>query len=133
MKKSDLRTGMFVKTREEDKYIVLLNTVEGDRLIDLRSGESLYLEDYDDDFNMIEDKIYDIMKIYSNDCASSSIVDITNLKNKSWYKPQQLIWERQPEKIQINVKAEIENVEEIRSMIAELEERLNSLKIKLCL
>jgi hypothetical protein len=134
MIKSDLRTGMFVEIKEGEKYIVLLGTYEGDRLVNIKNGCYIGFDEVNEDLTTAtESKGLDIIKVYSNDCISSCIVDIIgNSSKRCWYKPQKLIWER-GKSIQINVKASIENIEEIKEVIADLEERLSNIKIKLSL
>ena len=64
MKKSDLRTGMQVEYRSGERRLVLLNTVEGDRLVKPNGILHAYLNEFNDDLTYSRNKEMDIVKVY---------------------------------------------------------------------
>ena len=87
MKKSELESGMWVKTREGKEYLVIKNS-KWEALVN-ESGFN-WLSDYNDDLSMISDyedgeyAIFDIMSVFISspgDCYGHGVSD-------------QLIWER---------------------------------------
>lgn len=89
MKKSDLKTGMVVETRNGEKYLVMLGPdCEGRELINFGSG-FMPLSRYADSL-MIKtgDEGFDIMKVYS---VGGSIRCLLRDKERMKFK---LIWER---------------------------------------
>jgi len=135
MKKSDFKTGMWIELRNSKKAMVLLNTDRGD----IFSGIDTWgnLESYS------EDLIYkgiggcdDSKFIYEN-----SIVKVYNPSSnehtynfdKEYYN-HNCIWERKGVKsklIKINAVINAESIKDIENAIAELQDKLDSLKINL--
>lgn len=74
MQLSDLKSGNIVETREEEKYIVLLNTESGDILVNLKSGCYLELCNYTSDLiSKYNRKEYDIMKVCAKDYVGDNL------------------------------------------------------------
>lgn len=79
MKKSDLRNGDIVKTREGNKYIVLLNiehfTKKEGLLINLMDGCYLRLSGYKEDLTWYDEeaKIFDIVSICAFDYVGDNL------------------------------------------------------------
>jgi len=93
MKKSDLRSGDIVKTREGDKYIVLLNTKyyrSNNLLINLKEGGFLILEDYNYDLLHDYSSDFDIIAVCSKDYVGDNLKEYgltggyTNNENWTW-------------------------------------------------
>lgn len=77
MKKSDLKNGAIVETKDGDKQILLKNCYvyedEVDVLISLSNGEYLDLSYYDEDLIHYYDSCFDIMKVCQNDYVGDNI------------------------------------------------------------
>lgn len=77
MKKSDLKNGAIVETRNGDKYILLFNCCNfGDRedlLISLEDGEYLNFSDYNENLKVCDNKKFDIMKVCQNKYVGGNI------------------------------------------------------------
>jgi len=93
MKKSDLRSGDIVKTREGDKYIVLLNTKyyrSNNLLINLKEGGFLILEDYNYDLLHDYSSDFDIIAVCSKDYVGDNLKEYgltggyTNNEHWTW-------------------------------------------------
>lgn len=65
MKKSDLKTGMLVKQRSGDWSMVMINSLDGDILIDIEGYSSDQLSNYDNESfeNRFGNELLDIVKI----------------------------------------------------------------------
>lgn len=89
MKKSDLKTGMVVETRNGEKYLVMLEPdCEGRELIRFNVGY-MSLNDYNDELMLKKlNEKFDIVKVYS---VESSICWLLGDKESMKFK---LIWER---------------------------------------
>lgn len=76
MKKSDLKSGAIVETREGNKYILLLNTKfyddEKPILVNLEDGCYLYYLDYNEDLTR-GNKLLDIMKVCQHEYVGDNI------------------------------------------------------------
>lgn len=76
MKKSDLKSGAIVETREGNKYILLLNTKlyddEKPILVNLADGCYLYYLDYNEDLTH-GNKLLDIMKVCQHEYVGDNI------------------------------------------------------------
>ena len=91
MKKSDLKTGMVVESRNGDKYLVMLNPdCEGKDLICF-SGSYMSLKDYTDTLEY-PNSDYGIVKVFT---IGKSISYILSAKALLEFK---LIWEREERK-----------------------------------
>lgn len=77
MKKSDLKNGAIVETRNGNKYILLFNCCNrGDRedlFISLNSGGYLNFSHYNENLKCCSDKDFDIMKVCQNDYVGDNI------------------------------------------------------------
>lgn len=94
MKKSDLKTGMVVETRNGEKYLVMLNTDYKDmELINFKGGY-LSLYSYNSELIFTEQPFreFDIVKAYS---VENSIRWLLSNKECMEFK---LIWEREERK-----------------------------------
>lgn len=95
MKKSDLRSGDIVEIRRGDRFIVLLNTREGNRIFNIKTGDYVSLDDYDE--NLI-DKTYfldgkcDIMKVCSCEYTGDNLRSFG--LTSSAHNPEQWTWWR---------------------------------------
>lgn len=103
MKKSDLKTGMVVETRNGNKYLVLLDNPDAPNmnLINFKGG-FLQLAFYDEDM-IIQSagRAYDIMSVYTLQDSIYNLFKERRLRYK-------LLWERdEPKEMTI---AEIEEV-----------------------
>lgn len=76
MKKSDLKSGAIVETRDGNKYILLLNTKlyddEKPILVNLADGCYLYYLDYNEDLTH-GNKLLDIMKVCQHEYVGDNI------------------------------------------------------------
>lgn len=76
MKKSDLKSGAIVETREGNKYILLLNTKSSDNgkaiLVNLANGCYLPYSDYNEDLKH-NNKLSDIMKVCQHEYVGDNI------------------------------------------------------------
>ena len=127
MKKSDLKTGMWIETRNGQKWIVLLGTDDGDVVVhedenDGFKGGFNPLEIYEEDLLSRRQREFDIIKVFQ--------------PNPAWYLINSFttcIFDRSKQRDVINVKinAEIENLGELKKQVEDLEESLKNLKIKL--
>lgn len=103
MKKSDLRNGDIIQTRDGTKCIVLLNIKEfesvKDFLIDLKSGDYLELEDYTSGLHYKGSVKYDIMKVCSNVYVGDNFRHhiINDFDYKYDYDHAEWTWERETE------------------------------------
>jgi hypothetical protein len=88
MKKSELKTGMTVCLVNNQKYMVLLDTNEGDNLI-TKDGW-MRLSDYKNDLTFLRSNEYDIKEVYKP-------THQYQLEFNCWDK-MELIWERKEEK-----------------------------------
>lgn len=98
MKKSDLKSGAIVETRDGNKYILLLNTKnnEGqkDLLVDLKSGCYLEYCRYSDDLKNGYDYGHDIMKVCQHEYVGHNIRShITKQNENDW------TWNREEETV----------------------------------
>lgn len=66
MNKSELKTGMKVKTKNEKQFVVMMNTPWGDGLIGSTTLDGISLNDFRNDLRHKEDGELDIIEIYSN-------------------------------------------------------------------
>jgi hypothetical protein len=91
MKKSDLKTGMWIENRLGKKALVLLNTKNGD----IVSGPEVWgqLDNYKDDLINYCGKNFDIVKVYQPK------------NNFSFYnfESYELVWERKEEPITVTL------------------------------
>jgi hypothetical protein len=88
MKKSDLKTGMWVETKEGKKAMVLLGTLNGDII----SGQTWFpLSSLDEDLTFKKDPEASIVKIYS----SSWNMGYMNKEEPYDMGNRTLIWERE--------------------------------------
>lgn len=123
MKKSDLKTGMWVICKNGNRGMVLLNTKDGD----IVSGDTNWfpLDSYNNE-----------LKYPNSDFSEFDIVKIVQPSANTYYYnidrdfKLQTLWERN-NSIDIHITAEIENIEEIKNTIDELQDKLSNLKIKL--
>ncbi|MCE5227905.1 MAG: hypothetical protein LLG05_18855 [Porphyromonadaceae bacterium] len=92
--KYDLKTGMRVQKRNGDKYLVLLNTPEGDILISESGWTSL--KNIRADFTSTYGREYDIVRAFKPTQECQMIV-------KRWSE-MQLIWERKEEQNETTIK-----------------------------
>ena len=100
MKKSDLKTGMVVETRNGEKYLVMLNTDYKDmELINFKGGY-LPLYYYNSELIFAEQPFreFDIVKAY---LVENSIRWLLSNKERMEFK---LIWERKEEVKEMTVK-----------------------------
>ena len=74
MKKSDLKSGLFVKTRNNSFYMVMLDSYlyeydknTNDFLVNIQTGKFSYLFYYNEDLTSEEDEDLDIIEIYKAD------------------------------------------------------------------
>jgi hypothetical protein len=88
MKKSDLKTGMWVERRNGEKTIVLLGTSKGDFLKSLKGGTHGHLERINEDLTSKTSKDLDIVKIWNQE------YEYEYLKEEGL----KLIWERKDTK-----------------------------------
>lgn len=108
MKKSDLKSGMVVETREGNRYLVIK---DGDLLYFMNSNESTYLEDiYGDDLLSTQSDNFDIMKICDKTLTFKDVKYTTNL-----------LWEREKPR-----KMTIEQLERIFGFPVEIVEEVQS-------
>lgn len=97
MKKSDLKTGMVVETRNGEKYLVMYSPDFGKRVFISFDGGFLDLKDYLEDLTFRQPKYirkfnshdFDIVKIYT---LGETLFDILYDKNRLQYKT---IWQRE--------------------------------------
>lgn len=94
MKKSDLRTGDIVLTRDEDIYIVLKGTrafgATGNLIVSLKSGNYMKLDYYNDDLKEKDGSSrLDIVKVCSHGYVGDTIREHIIRKTNNW------TWERQ--------------------------------------
>lgn len=104
MKKSDLKTGMVVETRNNAHFLVMLNPDCEDReLIDFKGG-FMPLCDYDDDLTATNgDTEWDIVKVYQLDASICFIIE--NAATAMY--GSKVLWERPTEAVEMTI-AEIE-------------------------
>lgn len=75
MNKSDLKSGNIVKTREGEKYIVLLDTEYGDIIVNLSNGLYLNLKKYKEDLSYERDlQRYDVVAICAFDYPGDNLI-----------------------------------------------------------
>lgn len=102
MKKSDLKTGMVVETRNGEKYLVMLNPDCKDRELINFKGGYMPLYNYNNELMLKKfNKGFDIVKVYS---VGSSICWLLGDKEQMEFK---LLWEREEETKEMTI-AEIE-------------------------
>lgn len=110
MKKSDLKTGMMVVTRDNGEYMVMLNVEyaaiisnEPQNVIVSKSGW-MPLDNYSDDFDLKEKNMseLDIVAVYSP-IMPASLWRKNPLHNNSWKR----VWKREESPVEMTV-AEIE-------------------------
>ena len=94
MKKSDLRTGMQVENRNGNRKVVLLDTIDGSKLITINSTMHGDFIHYNDDLTHHSCRDLDIMKVYSSEFVYKVM--------KINFKECDLIWQREI-KIEISV------------------------------
>lgn len=119
MKKSDLKNGAIVETREKSKCILLKDTnVSGEMeslLIDIKNGDYLEFDNYNEDLTNCNNSYFDIMKVSQREYIGDTFRNhILKTNEDNW------TWERE------------EKEEEIVMTISEIEEKLGikGLKIK---
>ena len=123
MKKSDLKTGMWIETRDGLKWIVLFGTDDGDVVVhaDGRGGFN-YLELYNEELLSVsrDSSEFDIVKIFQPHPSDYLTTPF-----------ERCLLDRSQQRDIINVKinAEIENLGELKKQIGDLEENLKNLKI----
>lgn len=104
MKKSDLKTGMVVETRNNEHYLVMLNPDCEDRDLIHFKGGFMPLCDYDDDLTIRDgDTEWDIVKVYQL-CESICLI-INNAATAMC--GSKVLWERPAETVEMTI-AEIE-------------------------
>lgn len=129
MKKSDLRSGDIVKTREGDKYIVLLNTkfYRSDNLfINLKKGGFLALEDYDNDLLHNYNSDFDIIAVCSKDYAGDNLKKHGLIEGYTKY--DYWTWEREETKKENTTK---ETMEKLENLYKEAEQRVTIISGKI--
>lgn len=122
MKKSDLKNGAIVETREGSKYILLLDAIGFGKVksmfIELETGNYLDFDDYENDLTYHNERYseFDIMKVCQNDYVGDNI-KLHILKRSQICGAKHWTWERQ---------------EKVVMTISEIEEKLGikGLKIK---
>ncbi len=122
MKKSDLKTGMWVENVEGEKYIVLLDTKRGSIISNVNSYD--YLDEYKEDLTSQYDdcSVLNIIKVYDGDYN---------------FKPDNILWERNGYKssgnltVNVTVKLDEESVQTIKDTIDDLKNQLNNLNVTL--
>jgi hypothetical protein len=134
MKKSEVKNGMLFLIQYDDKEPVW-NILIDKNLYEL-NNRFCYSEfcEFDEDLNFVfGDDEGKILKIATcGDTLTFILRDAIEGKNIEQSGDFELLWERE-KPLSINIKAEIENVEEIKEIIADLEDRLSNLKIRLSL
>lgn len=127
MKKSDLKTGMWVVCKDGDRGMVLLNTENGDII----SGDTNWgpLSSYDDDLKYKNSTLpflnADIVKVIQPS-ANKYYYHINNDANS------EVIWERkkqEPVTINLNMSINADSVRDVERIIEELQEKLKNLKV----
>ena len=93
MKKSELKTGMQVETRDGERYVVLLDTPSGDVIVKVGGNNWDELNNYNKLmlFNNKEFLKSDIVKVYSNTFSNQYLIKKMDERF--------LIWEREEEKV----------------------------------
>lgn len=120
MKKQDLRSGMTVEYRDGDRRLVLLNSKNGDVLVEIINGRCITVNNL---------KYYnEKLESLDGDGKYLDIVKVFDINNK-------LIWERKeiPQQINITINATLDqgNIDNIEQQIKELlRSSLNRSKIK---
>ena len=106
MEKKDLRTGMQVEYRCGERRLVLLNTIEGDRLVKPNGITHYNLSEYNDDLtNNCNKKWMDIIKVYQGQINTCHLKKATE---------EQCIWQREPElEVTVKVNGKIVDPKEI--------------------
>lgn len=116
MRKSDLKNGAIVETREGEKYILLKNTnilgAIDEAFVNIASGCYLNLHNFNEDLTNLYDKDFDIMKV-----SQEKYIGDTFRNHVLKYDENNWTWERE---------------EEVVMTISEIEEKLGikGLKIK---
>ena len=100
MKKSDLKTGMWVEYRSGKKVIVLLNTENGDVLVDGGRWNSLY--HYDENLNCS----------FSSGCDIVAVYRIGVITDALEFNSAEKIWERE-EVIEMTLQEARQKLEEV--------------------
>lgn len=124
MKKSDLRNGAIVETRDGDKLILLFGCSRynnsDNSLISLTNGTWLSFSIYNDDLTYCYDSEFDIMKVAQSDYVGDDIRNHIINHNDEW------TWVRDESE------DESEDERETVMTISEIEEKLgiSNLKIK---
>jgi hypothetical protein len=135
MKKSDIKDGMLFLIQYYDRKPVW-NILINNRLYEL-NNKFCYSEfdEFDEDLNFVhgDENNGKILKIATcGDTLTFILRDAIEGKDIEYSGDFELLWERK-EPLSINIKAEIENVEEIKAIITDLEDRLSNLKVRLSL
>lgn len=133
MKKSDLRSGDIVKTREGDKYIVLLNTKlyrSNNLLINLKKGGFLALEDYNNDLLHDYSSDFDIIAVCSENYTGDNLAKhglIEGYKTEEYW-----TWERGEMKTEDTTKDTMEKLENLYKEVILIAGRINATGKTLC-
>lgn len=109
MKKSDLRSGDIVETREGSKYMVLLKTrgyEYGNILINLETGGYLKLDVLSEDMTGYR-KLFDVMKVYYSEYVGDTFRKLGIIKN---FNLEEWTWERNEEILDKEEKRYLKNV-----------------------
>lgn len=137
MRKSDLKTGMLVQTRNNEWYFVfkdIANEVENDIIVNLRKSygetdlihrEFMPLSYYNENLTLKDRTIkWDIVKVAECNCSVSFFTNITTNEFVQSLKGFQIVWERKSEKEeQLN-----ELIFKLESQLSEAKEELNKIK-----
>lgn len=104
MKKSDLKTGMVVETRNNEHFLVMLNPDCEDRNLINFTGGFMPLCEYDDDLTATDgDTEWDIVKVYQLGTSIYYIIDNAAMAMSG----SKVLWERPAETVEMTI-AEIE-------------------------
>lgn len=99
MKKSDLRYGDIVQTREGKNYIYLqYGRFPGDRFISLYNGNMLICNNYNEDLTRDNNKDLDIMKVCSNNFVGDNLRWHGITRYKTNIDGEEWTWVREEEK-----------------------------------
>lgn len=129
MKKSELRTGMWVICKNRNRGMVLLNTKDGDII----SGDTNWcsLNRYDENLNHLNRgyPLFNIVKVIQ---PSAHYYYYYNINKDDKY---EVIWDKEkeyePVNIIINATVNPKSITDVENVIKELQEKLNNLKINL--
>lgn len=101
MKKSDIKTGMLVQTRNGDWHVAMIDTSpawygETSFFVDMSDGDYLGINDYSDTLLRL-DKKYDVVKVAATDCPWHVFRVFRNGDEPEQIYGFKIIWERQEE------------------------------------